>query len=125
MKKVKILVVEDDEQFRTLLQRFLEPTCEVILATNGEEATDLALAELPDLVMTDILMPKKTGVELIRDLRDHETTKHIPIIILLATVYTQDLKAAQSFNPDSILPKEQITRKVLFDLVERLIPTRD
>ena len=124
MNKIKILVVEDDEQFRTLLQRFLEPTCEVITATNGEEAIVLAKAELPDLVMTDILMPKKTGVELIRESRDDKTTTKIPIIILLATVYTQDLKAAQSFNPDSILPKEQITRKVLFDLIEKLVPQK-
>ena len=80
--------------------------------------------ELPDLVMTVILMPKKTGVELIRELRDDKTTTKIPVIILLATVYTQDLKAAQSFNPDSILPKEQITRKVLFDLIEKLVPQK-
>lgn len=124
MNKIKILVVEDDEQFRTLLQRFLETQYEVILASDGEEGAKFAKESVPDLVMTDILMPKKTGIELIRELRDDQKTSKVPIIILLATVYTQDLKAVQSFNPDSILPKEQVTRKVLFDLVEKLVPAK-
>ncbi|MDO8512454.1 MAG: response regulator [bacterium] len=124
MKKTKILIVEDDEQFRNLLQRFLEATCTVLTAVNGEEGFALAKTELPDLIMTDILMPIKTGVELIRDLRDDKITKNIPIIILLATAYTQDLKAAQSFNPDSVLRKEQVTRKVLFDLIEKFVPQK-
>ena len=119
--KRTILIAEDDDQFRTLLTRFLEPHYQVLAANNGEDALAMARKESPAIVLTDVLMPKKSGVELLQELRENETTKDIPVIILLATAFPADIKAAQSLNASDILPKENVTRQTLLEIVEKYI----
>jgi CheY-like chemotaxis protein len=114
-----ILVAEDDDQFRKLMVRFVEGTYTVLEAENGEDAYTLAQTKKPDVIFTDILMPKMTGTELIRKLKENESTKNIPVIVLLATAYPSDIVAAQSLNVADILPKEDITRQILIEKIKK------
>lgn len=114
-----VLIAEDDDQFRTLLTRFLQPHVTVLTAPNGEEALATAKEKHPSIVFTDVLMPKKSGVELLQELRNDEITKDIPVIILLATALPADIKAAQSLKADDILPKENVSRQALLDLIAK------
>lgn len=67
---MKILLIEDVRVERKILKRWLEELgCEVIEASNGNEGLDLYNDHLPDLVITDIVMPEKEGIELMIDLR--------------------------------------------------------
>lgn len=117
-----ILVAEDDDQFRKLVVRFIGDSYNVLEAENGEDAYALAETEKPGVIFTDILMPKMTGTDLIRKLKENESTKDIPIIVLLATAYPSDIIAAQTLSVDDILPKEDVTRQVLMEKIKKFIP---
>lgn len=83
MRKKKILVVDDS---RTAL--FMETMIlkqgpyELITAGDGQEAVDKALLESPDLILMDVVMPRKTGFDACRELKGHNATRHIPIILV-------------------------------------------
>ncbi len=84
-KKPKILLADDEENIRLLGEKLLrEAGYEVVLATNGAEAIEKAISEKPDLVITDIKMPKKTGFEVCKALRSDPVLSHVPILILSA-----------------------------------------
>ena len=81
----KILVVDDDLVIRGFLRELLaEEGYEVILASNGEEAIDLAEIENPEVILLDINMPGIDGIEVCKRLKAQEETRYIPIIIVTA-----------------------------------------
>lgn len=78
-----VLVAEDNADLRTYISGILS-AYEVITAENGMEAWDVATRSLPDLVITDVMMPEMNGVELCRRIRQDMRTSHIPVIMLTA-----------------------------------------
>ena len=81
----KILVAEDERDIRELIGFTLRYAgFEVELATNGAEAVEKAAAAQPDLIMLDVRMPKMTGYEACRQLKEDPTTAEIPIVFLSA-----------------------------------------
>ena len=81
----KVLVVDDEWEIRDLLSRFLaEEGYEVILASNGEEALELAEKEEPQVILLDIKMPDIDGIEVCRRLKEEDKTRFIPIIMVTA-----------------------------------------
>ena len=84
-KKYKILLADDEGNIRLLGEKLLrEAGYEVVLAANGVEAVEKAIAEKPDLVITDIKMPQKNGFEVCKALRNDPILSHVPILILSA-----------------------------------------
>lgn len=116
-----VLIVEDNEEFLTLLQRFLEPRYRVLRAGDGEEGLRLALAEHPQVILTDVLMPRMDGIELLRRLRENPETSDLPVVVLLATASPEDLHAAERLRASTILPKETISRAALLEILENLL----
>ena len=82
----KKILVADDELYilRSIALVLEEEGYQVFMATDGEEALRLALKETPDLIILDIKMPKKSGIEVNLRLREDKQRKNIPIIILTA-----------------------------------------
>ncbi|HEY3458652.1 MAG TPA: ATP-binding protein [Bryobacteraceae bacterium] len=80
----KVLVADDNADMRDYIRRLLESQYEVVAVSNGEEALGAALAALPDLVLTDIMMPILDGFGLLKELRADDRTRTIPIILLSA-----------------------------------------
>jgi signal transduction histidine kinase len=80
-----VLIVDDETAMRDILNMHLQSSFDVITARNGQEGMEMALAHLPDLILSDIRMPVKTGFELCRDLRATLETQDIPIVMLTAT----------------------------------------
>jgi DNA-binding response OmpR family regulator len=79
----KVLVVDDELEIRDLLSKFLaEEGYEVIVASNGEEAIELAKSESPNVILLDIKMPGIDGIETCRILRAQEQTRFIPVIMI-------------------------------------------
>jgi DNA-binding response OmpR family regulator len=86
----KILVVDDEESVRDLLQSFLTATgYQTILASNGEEAIEIAKSESPNAILLDVKMPGINGIETCRILRAQEETKLIPVIMATALGITK------------------------------------
>lgn len=105
--KKKILLVDDDEllikTYRTL---FVQAGFDVIEAHDGEEGFIRATTEHPDLIMLDIAMPKKDGLTVMRELRNHEKGKDVPIIILTAKDIDESrLQEIAQWNPAYYLVK--------------------
>ncbi|MCH2449200.1 MAG: response regulator [Gracilimonas sp.] len=90
-KNHKILVVEDDDLIRTSLLELLELSeFKTFSAEEGREGLELAKRELPDLIITDIMMPVMNGMEFCRNVFQDNTLAHIPIIMLTARVAETD-----------------------------------
>ncbi|MEM5786645.1 MAG: ATP-binding protein, partial [Syntrophobacteraceae bacterium] len=80
----RILVADDNADMRDYLRRILSGQYEVLTASNGKEALSLAIERLPDLILSDIMMPEIDGFGLLRSVRANEKTKLIPVILLSA-----------------------------------------
>ena len=85
-----VLIVEDHPDLQNYLQEILCETHEVITANNGQEGIKLAIEKVPDLIVSDIMMPEVSGIELCQHLKKEEKTSHIPIILLTAKAERKD-----------------------------------
>jgi signal transduction histidine kinase/ligand-binding sensor domain-containing protein/DNA-binding response OmpR family regulator len=79
-----ILVVEDEADIQQYVYEILSPSYHVITASNGKEGLAKALETIPDLIVSDVMMPEMDGIELCRTLKSHSNTSHIPVILLTA-----------------------------------------
>jgi len=80
----RLLVVEDNDEVRQYLQQLFAPDFEVSTAADGLDGWEQALAHLPDLVLSDVMMPRSDGLELCRKLKQHPRTAHVPVLLLTA-----------------------------------------
>ncbi len=83
-KHLRILLVEDDEDFRFYLKDNLAPLFTIVEAANGKEGWQKTLSAHPDLVVTDVNMPIMDGLELCRKIKTDPRTRHIPVVLLTA-----------------------------------------
>ncbi|TQV88658.1 hybrid sensor histidine kinase/response regulator transcription factor [Aliikangiella coralliicola] len=82
--KPKVLIVEDHPEMRAMLNNLLNSNYDCELAKNGSEGIEKAINTIPDLVITDLMMPGKSGFDVAKALRNDTKTSHIPIILLTA-----------------------------------------
>lgn len=117
-KRRKILVVEDELTLQKSLLEFLKKEkFEAEGASDGEQGLVLAKTMLPDLILLDIILPKKDGYQVIAQLKQDEATKHIPVILLTNLENPQDINRAFERGAHSYLVKsdyklEEIVQKV-------------
>ena len=79
-----ILLIEDNAEMRQFIKESLHKKYQIVEASNGEEGIKKAVELIPDLVVSDVMMPKKDGFELTDNLKNDEKTSHIPIVLLTA-----------------------------------------
>jgi len=79
-----ILLVEDHAEMRSYVKQQLSANYRVLEAQDGDVGFDLALQHIPDVIITDLMMPKKNGLELLKDIRKSTQTSHIPVVLLTA-----------------------------------------
>ena len=100
----KVLVADDERQIRDLLHEFLTSEgYEVLLASNGEEATELAEREYPDLILLDVKMPGIDGIEVCKRLKAEPKTQFIPVIMI--TGYVDNKMVAIESGADDFVNK--------------------
>ena len=103
----KILFADDDPHLvEVLLLRFKSAGYETVAAYDGEEALLKMRAEKPDLVVLDITMPKMNGYSLVREMKDDETLKNTPIIILSGKDTMQDIFQIEGVGTYLVKPFE-------------------
>ena len=118
----KILVAEDNEVNLSMLLDMLSiMNHKVIVARNGQEAIDLALANKPELIIMDISMPVMDGLEATRRLRKMEEFSNIPILALTASAGTEGREKCLAAGCTEHLPKP-IQTKELFEALSRNLP---
>lgn len=119
-----ILIIEDIVEMRDFIKLCLEPTYKIYEAANGKEGWELAVTELPDLIVTDVSMPEMDGNEFCRNIKNDERTSHIPVIMLTAKVLVEHhLKGLQS-GADIYLTKP-FSVEVLQTYISNLLKTKE
>jgi DNA-binding response OmpR family regulator len=89
-----VLIADDDRDILSLVAFRLERSgYRVLRASDGAEALELAREQAPDLAVLDLMMPRLTGLEVTRALRDDERTRDLPVILLTARVQESDVEA--------------------------------
>ncbi|PIR06957.1 MAG: response regulator [Candidatus Komeilibacteria bacterium CG11_big_fil_rev_8_21_14_0_20_36_20] len=117
-KKAKILFIDDDNFLRKVYKSELsEHNYEVVLAANGDEGLAKANTEDPDLIILDMIMPKKNGFEVLIELQGNAKTKNIPVIILSNLGQDDDVKKGLDLGAVDYLVKDNIT---LVDIVNKV-----
>lgn len=84
LKKTNVLIVDDNEDLRNFMAGKLGEEFKTFVAEDGEKAWQMILAQLPDLVISDVMMPEKNGFELCKQVKSTWETSHIPVILLTA-----------------------------------------
>ena len=100
-----ILVVEDNEELKAFLKNILSENYTVITASNGEEGLQHAVDDLPDLIISDVMMPVMDGLEMIRQIKENNNICHIPIIVLSAKASLDDRIAGLEQGIDDYITK--------------------
>lgn len=123
-KKATILVVDDNNNLREYLVSFLKSRYNVISAENGMRAYEIAIAEQPDLILSDVVMPEMSGIELCRRIKNNEATSHIIVILLTArNLVSTEIESWQT-GADGFITKP-FHLGILVSRIENLISSRD
>lgn len=100
-----ILIVEDNQELRTFLKNILSENYIVLEATNGEEGAEIAQEQIPDLIVSDIMMPVMDGLDMVKAIKENNDTCHIPIILLSAKSSLDDRIAGLEQGIDDYITK--------------------
>ncbi|RJQ35653.1 response regulator [Candidatus Parcubacteria bacterium] len=123
--KAKILFVDDDNFLRKVYQAELsEHGYEVILAADGEEGLEKAQVNDPDLVILDMIMPKKSGFEVLTELQKNPSTKDIPVLILSNLGQKDDVKKGLDLGAVDYLVKDNVTLATIVDKVSQYLNSK-
>lgn len=110
-----VLIVEDNAEIRLYLQQLFEKVYQVSTATDGQEGYEKALSTMPDVIISDIMMPEVNGLELCKMIRNNPKTLHVPVLLLTArTASIHEIEGlemgaddyiSKPFNPHVLLTK--------------------
>ncbi len=117
------LIVEDDDDIRGYIATSLENDYHVLSATNGKEGLNLARKHIPDIIVSDIMMPEMDGMELCHTIKEDMRTSHIPVILLTAKDSLSDQEKGYDSGADSYLTKP-FSARLLRSRIENLLESR-
>jgi two-component system alkaline phosphatase synthesis response regulator PhoP len=112
----KILLVEDEKIIRDLLQKKLEKEgYNVLVAQDGQEGLELMRKEKPDLILLDIVMPKKGGLEVMEEMAEDKELKNIPVIVISNSGQPVELDRAKNLGAKDWLIKTEFDPQEVID----------
>lgn len=118
-----VLVVEDNADIREYIRSSFTDIYEVITAKDGKEGWELAQVRIPNIIVSDIMMPVMDGIELCKRIKEDMRTSHIPVILLTAKDSLQDKEEGYASGADSYLTKP-FSAKLLHSRINNLLETR-
>ncbi len=121
--KPLLLIIEDYQDITDYLTIILQDSYQILTARNGKEGLQLAQEYIPDLVLSDVMMPEMNGYEVCKQLKTDERTSHIPVVLLTAKASQKDREEGLSSGADAHLAKPFYETELLVQL-ERLILLR-
>lgn len=124
MKEQKILIIDDTDEIRDFIKTCLETGYSVLEAENGLKGWEIAVNELPDLIVTDVMMPGIDGNEFCHRLKQDERTSHIPVIMLTAKAAVEQQIEGLESGADVYLTKPFST-PVLQTYISNLLRSKE
>lgn len=122
-KNNTLLIIEDNFELRKYLKEQLKDSYKIVEAINGEEGLNLASKIIPDVIITDVLMPQMDGVTFCRKLKNDLKTSHIPVLMLTAKAQTDDWLAGLDAGADAYINKP-FNIKIVRSQLKQLIANR-
>ncbi|CAH1001843.1 Sensor histidine kinase RcsC [Neolewinella maritima] len=122
-KLPQLLLIEDNPDVVSYLSILLQDRYRLLVATDGGEGTRLATEAIPDVIISDVMMPVKDGFTVVEELKSDERTSHIPILLLTARAAQEDRLQGLRYGVDAYLPKPFDERELLLQLAN-LVATR-
>jgi CheY-like chemotaxis protein len=122
---VRVLVVDDEQANLDLMEALLEPAgFGVLMARSGREGIDVARAQLPNLILLDLMMPGLSGFDVVEALRADEATRSIPIMVLTAKILTEADKKALSGQVAAIFERNSVAGTELTAWLRSIVAQR-
>ncbi len=114
----KILIVEDEEPLSNILcDQLTGEGFDVVIARNGSKGVNMAISEKPDLILLDILLPKKSGLTVIKELHEHKETSSIPVIMLTNLSDTDSVNESLNFEAYDFMVKSDTKLSTIVDAI--------
>ncbi len=120
----KILIADDELGIRALVRRILSKDYVVVEAQNGEEAVSITHSQKPDLILMDIMMPKKDGYTALSEIKSNPDTKSIPVVMVSGIGFEINKKLADGFGASGYITKP-FDSKELLKTVGKLVKSSD
>ena len=121
-KQKTILIVEDDEFLRSLTAKRLEKeNYHIEVAVDGESAISMIETSQPSLILLDLLLPGKDGFEVLKKIRETDSTKAIPVIIFSNLGQKEDIEKAKALGVDDFLIKANFTLDDVVGKIKKLV----
>jgi len=121
----KILLVEDDRfLIKAVYTKLTQKGFEVILANDGDEAISKAKAEKPEIILLDMVLPKKSGFEVLRELKGNPETASIPVFILSNLAQDQDIQEGKALGAEDYIVKSNTSLSAIVDKVANFLATK-
>jgi two-component system phosphate regulon response regulator PhoB len=130
----KVLVIDDDPDVRYFSVTSLEEAGLIVLeAGDGAEGRAMAKAEIPDLILLDVMMPRESGIRLYRDLKTDVALRHIPIVILSGIGEKSFLKSQQALVEEGQAPvpapaaylEKPVPAETLITVIQRILGRKE
>src|SRR5262249_50832198 len=122
----KIMLVEDDNNLREIYEaRLLAEGYEIVSAEDGEQALALAVKEKPDLIISDVMMPKISGFDMLDILRSTPETRNTKVIMMTALSQAEDKARANKLGADRYLVKSQVTLEDVAKVAREVLQDKD
>ena len=119
-RRQRLVIVEDDEEIREFLKSELSSDYQVTTCPDGREGLSEVLHTIPDLVISDVMMPEMDGNTMCSKIKSNATTSHIPVIMLTAKSRDEDLLEGLEMGADAYIPKPfnmDILRRTIINLI--------
>jgi CheY-like chemotaxis protein len=124
-EQVRVLLVDDEPANLDVLEGLLTPAGFTVLrASGGQEGIDIARAQLPNLILLDLMMPGMTGFDVVEALRADSTTSSIPIMVLTAKVLTEEDKRALNGHVAAVFQRNSVAGAELIEWLRSLVSKR-
>jgi DNA-binding response OmpR family regulator len=126
MNTIKILTVEDDQELREALTTALEQAhFTVLTATNGRDGVTLALAEHPDVILMDIMLPELNGHDAVAKIREDVWGQHAKVVFLTSQTEAENVVYAVRGGSDAYIVKPHATLAEIVQKVREVLHSRD
>jgi CheY-like chemotaxis protein len=118
----KVLIIEDEKILCNLLKNKLEKEgYQTVIAIDGVEGLEKTKAEKPDLILLDIVMPRKNGLELLEDIQKDEELERIPVVIISNSGQPVEIERARELGADDWLIKTEFDPNEVIEKVKKQI----
>lgn len=120
--KLKILLIEDDPFLLNMYAtKFELENFEVVVADDGEKGIKLSSSENPDIILLDIMLPKKDGFEVLKAIKAVDVTKNIPVILLTNLSQKNEIERGMSMGANDFLIKAHFMPSEVVDKIKKII----